>query len=142
MTELTLQPKLLTQYCLLVSPDLLIFQEKSEVWNFYSYFPILKCWQFIHIEKPNKKHCRPVKTGMKGCFGLYGFSLTRPGAAYGPTLKILVLKCWMDAAIISSSASLSCSTIKYSKIMPYVSSACCSYKVLSYTLFDFSKSLN
>lgn len=76
-------------------PRLSWFFRKSQKFGIFI-LSVLKCWQFVHTEKPNKKQCKPNKTGMRGCFGLYGFSLNRPGTAYDPTLMILVLQCRVD----------------------------------------------
>ena len=85
-----------TQYCLLAYPDCPDFLGKVRNLELLFCFSILKCWQFIHTKKTNKKQCKPNKTRMRGCFGLCGFSLNRTGTAYDPTLTILVLQCSMD----------------------------------------------
>ena len=56
----------LTQYCLLAYPDCPDFLRKVRNQELLFCFPILKCWQFVHTKKPNKKQCKPNKTYMRG----------------------------------------------------------------------------
>ena len=62
----------LTQYCLLAYPDCPDFLRKVRNLELLFCFPILKCWQFVHTNKPNKKQCKPNKTDMRGCLFYIG----------------------------------------------------------------------